>query len=87
MGNFKIKGKRRQITFRIGPIAQEKLKQHAELFNMTPSEYAKAVLYRDLGVFSEPLDRRRRNWQRKKRQEDEDDWNEPIGPVEESSDP
>jgi hypothetical protein len=84
MGNFKTKGKRRQITFRIGPIAQEKLKQHAELFNMKPSEYAKAVLYRDLGVFSEPLDRRRRKWQRKKRQEEKDVWSENREPMEES---
>jgi hypothetical protein len=59
-------GKRRQITFRIGPLAQERLKQAAALFNMKPCEYVKAVLYRDLAVFDEPLDQRRRAW--KKRQ-------------------
>jgi hypothetical protein len=57
-------GKRRQITFRIGPVAQEKLKQAAALFNMRPNEYAKAILYLHLQVFNEPLDMRRRTWKR-----------------------
>jgi len=61
-------GKRRQITFRIGPVAQERLKQAAALFNLKPSEYAKAILYRDLGIFDEPLDQRRRTWKQKKAQ-------------------
>jgi hypothetical protein len=65
-------GKRRQITFRIGPIAEDRLRQMAALFDMKPAEYAKAVLYRDLGVFNEPLDQRRRSWRKKKQQmEDE----------------
>jgi site-specific DNA-adenine methylase len=59
-------GKRRQITFRIGPIAQDRLAQAAALFNMNPGEYAKAVLYKDLGVFNEPLDQRRRTWKQRK---------------------
>jgi len=58
-------GKRRQITFRIGPIAQDKLEQVAALFHMKPSEYAKAVLYRELAIFNEPLDQRRRTWKYK----------------------
>ena len=62
-------GKRRQITFRIGPIAEDKLRQVAALFNMKPSEYAKAVLYRDLGVFNESLDQRKRSWRQKKKQQ------------------
>jgi hypothetical protein len=44
------------------------LEQAAALFNMKPCEYVKAVLYRDLAVFGEPLDQRRRSWKRKKRQ-------------------
>jgi hypothetical protein len=42
---------------------------------MKPSEYAKAVLYRDLGIFNEPLDQRRRAWkqERKKQQVEDDD--------------
>jgi hypothetical protein len=66
-------GKRRQITYRIGPIAEDKLRQVAALFGMKPSEYAKAVLYRDIGVFNEALDQRKRTWrQQKKRQEEEE---------------
>jgi hypothetical protein len=68
-------GKRRQITFRIGPVAQDRLKRAAALFNMKPTEYAKAILYKDLGIFDEPLDQRRRTWRQKKQQsEDEDDF-------------
>ena len=67
-------GKRRQITFRIGPVAQDRLKRAASLFNMKPTEYAKAILYKDLGIFDEPLDQRRRSWRQKKKQFDEDDF-------------
>jgi len=70
-------GKRRQITFRIGPVAQDRLERAAALFNMKPSEYAKAVLYKDLGIFDEPLDQRRRTWKQQKRKqqfEDEDQF-------------
>jgi len=70
-------GKRRQVTFRIGPIAEDRLQQVAALFDMKPSEYAKAILYRDIGVFNEPLDQRKRAWKQKQRQEDEDDNPEP----------
>jgi len=58
-------GPRRQITFRLGPVAQEKLEQASELFHMKPTEYAKAVLYRDLGVFNESPDLRRKKQKRK----------------------
>jgi hypothetical protein len=54
-------GKRRQITFRIGEIAQERLAQTAELFHLKPSEYVKALLYKDLQIFNEPTDQRRRS--------------------------
>jgi len=66
-------GKRRQITFRIGPVAQDRLKRAAALFNMKPTEYAKAILYKDLGIFDEPLDQRRRIW-KQKQQFSEDDF-------------
>ena len=66
LGYHEKYGKRRQITFRIGPIAQDRLAQAAALFNMKPSEYAKAILYKDLGVFDEPLDQRRRTWKQRK---------------------
>jgi len=67
LGSYEKHGKRRQITFRISPLAQERLRQAAELFNLEPAQYAKAVLYRDLGLFQEPIDQRRRMWQRKQR--------------------
>ncbi|MFQ5759285.1 MAG: hypothetical protein ACE5IF_06370 [Candidatus Bathyarchaeia archaeon] len=60
--------KRRQITFRLGPLAQDRLKQVASLFNLRPAQYVKALLYKDLGIFNEPLDQRRRTW-RVKREE------------------
>lgn len=67
-------GKRRQITFRIGPVAEDRFRRAATLFNMKPTEYAKAVLYKDLGIFDEPLGQRRRTWRQKKQQCDEDDF-------------
>ena len=78
MGIDEKYGKRRQITFRIGPLCQDRLNQAATLFNLKPSEYAKAILYKDLGVFDEPLDQRRRTWKKQKRKdesetEEEDD--------------
>ena len=60
-------GKRRQITFRIGPIAQYRLTQVAEIFNLKSSEYVKALLYKDLGIYNEPLDQRRRTWKHRNR--------------------
>jgi hypothetical protein len=60
LGALEKYGKRRQITFRIGPIAQERLQRVAELFNLRPSQYVKALLYKDLGIFNETLDQRRR---------------------------
>jgi hypothetical protein len=52
-----------------GPIAQDRLEKAAALFRMTPGEYTKAVLYRDLGIFDEPLDQRRRSWRQHKRKQ------------------
>jgi hypothetical protein len=41
---------------------------------MKPSEYAKAVLYRDLGVFNESLDQRKRSWRQKKKQPQQEEF-------------
>ena len=72
-------GKRIQITFRITPVAMDRLERAAALFRMTPGEYTKAVLYRDLGVFEEPLDQRRRTWkQHKKKQQLEEEEEQPL---------
>jgi site-specific DNA-adenine methylase len=72
-------GPRRQVSFRIGPVCEDRLARAAALFNMNSSNYAKAVLYKDLGIFDEPPDRRRRTWLRQKKriqqEEDVDDEN------------
>ena len=74
------KGERRQITFRITPLAEERLKQAAFLFHLTPAQYAKAVLYKDLGLF-QPIDRRKTRpkhrrgaltWEREREEEEID---------------
>ena len=67
MGKY---GKRHQITIRIGPIAADRLRQVAELFDMKPATYVKALIYKDLGIFNEPLDRRKRRRSRKPVMED-----------------
>lgn len=69
MGLDQKYGRRRQISFRIGVFCQEKLEQTAELFHLKPSEYVKALLYRDLGIFNESLDQRRRK-QKKRAKKD-----------------
>jgi hypothetical protein len=46
-------GKRIQITFRITENAYDRLRQVAELFGFrNPSQYVKAMLYRELGSAS-----------------------------------
>ena len=72
MGSLEKYGKRRQITFRLGPLAKERLQQVAALFNLKPSEYAKALLYKDLQTFSEPLDQRKRTWRISQPEEEQD---------------
>ena len=65
---YEGKKKRVQITFRLTELAWEKLQQVAELFNMEPSQYVKAMLYKDLGLFREPMDHRRRRWRKRRRE-------------------
>ena len=65
------KDKRKQINFRIGPIAQDRLNKVAELFDMKPQQYIKALLYKDLRVFNEPLDRRK---SRHRREHNREEW-------------
>lgn len=65
------KRKRHQICIRIGRLADERLRQIAEMFDMSPGTYIKALLYKDLGIFNEPLDRRKR---RRRRKPNIEDW-------------
>jgi len=55
-----VREKRIQISFRISEIAMRRLQQVANLFGLKPSQYVKALLYRDLGLFDEPIDQRKR---------------------------
>jgi len=41
-----------------------------EPFNMKPATYVKALIYKDLGIFNEPLDRRKRRRSSKLEMED-----------------
>jgi len=74
LGKDEKYGKRMQVSFRITEVAKDRLEQVSRMFNMEGGEYAKAVLYRDLGIFSEPLDRRKRSWRQKKRKENLEDF-------------
>jgi len=57
---FKVNGKDRHVQFRISPFAEKVGSEVAALFGMSLSQYAKAVLYFNLGLVFEPVDRRRR---------------------------
>jgi hypothetical protein len=47
------------VQFRVSPFAEKVGSEVAALFCMSFSQYAKAVLYRDLGLVFEPIDRRK----------------------------
>ncbi len=57
---LKPHGKQRLVAFRISQRAEGRLKQVARLFNLKPGPYMKAVLYRDLGLWDEVMDLRRK---------------------------
>jgi len=40
--------------------AEDRLKKVSQLFNLKPGAYMKAVLYRDLGLYDELMDLRRK---------------------------
>jgi hypothetical protein len=50
----------RHVQFRISPFAEKVGSEVAALFGMSLSQYAKAVLYLNLGLVFEPIDRRRK---------------------------
>jgi hypothetical protein len=51
---------RHHVQFRISPFAEKVGVEVAALFNMSLSQYTKAVLYLNLGLVFEPVDRRRK---------------------------
>jgi len=57
---FKVHGKDHHVQFRISPFAEKVGSEVSALFGMSLSQYAKAVLYLNLGLVFEPVDRRRR---------------------------
>jgi len=65
-------GKVHQVQFKITPFAHKVGEEVAALFGMSLSQYCKAVLYLNLGLVFEPIDRRRRSWKQKKRLEDDE---------------
>jgi len=57
---FNFHGKDHKVQFRISPFAQKVGSEVAALFGMTLYQYAKAVLYHNLGLVFEPIDRRKK---------------------------
>ena len=57
---FKKHDKVHQVQFKITPFAQKIGAEVAALFGMSLSQYAKAVLYLNLGLVFEPVDRRKK---------------------------
>ena len=73
---FKNHGKDRHVQFRISPFAEKVGEEVAALFGMSLSQYCKAVLYLNLGLVFEPIDRRRRSLVQKKRQHEDEEFGE-----------
>jgi hypothetical protein len=61
----RLHGKDHHVQFRVSPFAEKVGSEVAALFCMSFSQYAKAVLYRDLGLVFEPIDRRKKRRQRR----------------------
>ena len=57
---FEKHDKVHQVQFKITPFAEKVGAEVAALFGMSLSQYAKAVLYLNLGLVFEPVDRRRK---------------------------
>lgn len=62
-------GKRRVVCHREHENVRDRLEQVAEVFDMNPFHYAKAVLYLNLNMLNIPLDCRRRTWKQRVRRE------------------
>ena len=61
---FKEHGKDHHVQFRISPFAEKVGSEVAALFSMSLSQYCKAVLYLNLGLVFEPIDRRRKTFKK-----------------------
>jgi hypothetical protein len=58
--SFEKHEKAHQVQFKITPFAEKVGAEVAMLFGMSLSQYAKAVLYLNLGLVFEPIDRRKK---------------------------
>jgi len=76
LSRFERHGKDRHVQFRVSPFAEKVGEEVAALFGMSLSQYCKAVLYLNLGLVFEPVDRRRRTWKQKKRQCEDEEFGE-----------
>jgi hypothetical protein len=56
---FKPHGKVHQVQFKVSPFVAKTGEEVAALFNLSLSQYCKALLYSNLGIF-ESTDRRRK---------------------------
>jgi len=64
---FEKHGKDHHVQFRISPFAEKVGSEVAAIFNMSLSQYCKAILYLNLGLTGEPVDRRRRPVDKRRR--------------------
>ena len=53
------------VQFKISPAAARRGEKVAGVFNLSLSQYCKALLYANLGLFDVPLDRRRKTRKQK----------------------
>jgi len=60
LGASRHHGKVHQIQFKVTPFAMKVGEEVAALFGMSLSQYTKALLYLNLGLIFEPVDRRRK---------------------------
>ena len=66
---FKAHEKDHHVQFRISPFAEKIGVETAVLFGLSLSQYCKAIFYLNIGLVSEPLDRRRKvdRWRKKRK--------------------
>ncbi len=64
---FEKHGKDHHVQFRISPFAEKVGSEVAALFHMSLSQYCKAILYLNLGLTGESVDRRRRPVDKRRR--------------------
>jgi hypothetical protein len=54
-----------QVSFRVSEKAWERLQRTARIFELAPGAYVKALLYANLGLYDERIDKRRKSWRQR----------------------